>query len=53
MAIDVLLENYEVIVNRNRTTIRTEFVPTSKGLKYILVLADGSYVNLSWVHSAQ
>lgn len=49
----MLLENYEVIINRGRTNIRTEFVPTSKGLKYVLILGDGSYVNLSWVHSAQ
>ena len=53
MAIEILLDNYEVMANRVRSTIRAEFVPTSKGLKYILLLSDGSYVNLSWVHSAQ
>jgi hypothetical protein len=53
MAIELLLESYEVMVNHSRTSAKVEFVPTSKGLKYVLVFNDLTYVNLSWVHSAQ
>lgn len=28
-------------------------MPTSKGLKFVLLFGDGLYVNLSWMHSAQ
>ena len=39
--------------------LKTEFIPTSKGLKYVILLTPAgmsehvSYINLSWVHSAQ
>ena len=52
-AISFLLESHEVLINRVRNTIRTEFIPTSNGLRSVLLLEDGYYVNLSWVHSVR
>lgn len=51
-AAKVLFDSYEVLINRVRNKLHAEFVPTSSGLRYILVMND-NYVNLSWVHSVQ
>jgi hypothetical protein len=49
-AIKLLLEEPEVLINKVVTKIRTEFIPTSNGIRFIMLVGN-SLVNLSWIHS--
>lgn len=49
-AIKLLLEEPEVLINKQVTKLRTEFIPTSNGIRFIMLVGD-ALVNLSWVHS--
>lgn len=40
------------MVNKQVMRMRTEVVPTSNGIRYVLLLGEVS-VNLSWLHSVQ
>jgi hypothetical protein len=41
-----------VLINRQITKIKTEFIPTSNGMRFVMVVGD-VLVNLSWVHSVK
>ena len=51
-AIKILLEDPEVLVARKVVRMRTEFVPTSNGMRFVVGLGD-TLINLSWLHSVQ
>jgi hypothetical protein len=46
----LLLEEPEVLINKQVAKLRTEFIPTSNGIRFIVMVGD-ALVNLSWVHS--
>lgn len=47
-----MLEEPEVLINRQVTRLRTEFIPTSNGMRFVILIGD-AMVNLSWVHSVK
>ena len=51
-ALKLLLEEPEVLINRQVVKLRTEFVPTSNGMRFIILIGE-ALINLSWLHSVQ
>lgn len=41
-----------MLMNRQVVKLKTEFVPTSNGMRFIILLGD-TMINLSWLHSVQ
>ena len=40
------------MINRQVVKLKTEFIPTSNGMRLVLIVAD-ALINLSWLHSVQ
>lgn len=41
-----------MLINRQVTRLRTEFIPTSNGMRFVILIGE-AMVNLSWVHSVK
>jgi len=51
-AIKILLDEPEILINKQVFRMKTEVVPTSNGIRFILLLGEVT-INLSWLHSVQ
>jgi hypothetical protein len=51
-AVKILLDQPEIIINRQAVRMKTEVIPTSNGMRFILLVGETT-INLSWLHSIQ
>jgi hypothetical protein len=51
-ALKILLEQTSVLISKKTTTMRAEFIPTSNGMRFVLLIGE-NMINLSWMHSVK